>query len=677
MKLSTSFTWSIALLLLFGLTSVTTRSEFDFDQAITSSPLLARVYFIDQATLNQLAKSLDIWEVNHKVGYILVYLNTEQYQQLVSRGFQVDIIQERIAGIRDKANLIPGQTTGIPGFPCYQTVEETYSNLGNLALSYPDLAEWLDIGDSWEKRSTSSNSGHDLHTLVLTNKSLPGPKPRFFLMAAIHAREYTTAELAARFAAYLIEQYDKDADITWLLDYFEIHILPIANPDGRKIAEQGIYWRKNVNNTDGCYDPNSWGTDLNRNSSFKWGLVGASPYPCDETYQGSEPASEPETQAIQAYLRGIFPDLRGPADNDAAPLDTPGIFLTLHSYGNQVFFPWAWTGNPAPNDLALQTLGQKFGYFNNYQVCQSGASGCLYQSSGNTDDWAYGELGVPAFTFELGNAFFEPCEYFEDQILADQFPALLYAFKAARLPYQNPAGPDSIDLDLSAQYIAQGAGLKLTFTADDTRYSRLENGSEPAHNIAGARYSIDAPPWLDGVQTFSLLPADGHADFPRETFRGTIDTHGLAIGRHTIFVESQDADSNWGVSSAIFFWITAEDFQVDIVPSEQIGSSAASTDLFYHFQVSNTGTVDDSYEVKLIGNNWSTSLPAASIGPLIPGENHPISIKVSIPASAQVGDQDHALLVVSSRGDPGQFSQVQITTTVHEPMLIFPFIPRN
>ena len=674
MKLSPSFTWSIVLLLLFGLISDNARSEIDVDQAVNSSPVLARVYFSDQVTLNQLAESLDIWEVNHKVGYILVYLDGEQYQQLVSRGFQIDIDLERTAGLSDKAALLPGQTTGIPGFPCYQTVEETYNNLGNLAASYPDLAEWIEIGKSWKNLSTSGNGGYDLHTLVLTNKSIPGPKPRFFLMAAIHAREYTTAELAARFATHLIEQYDQDADITWLLDYFEIHILPIANPDGRKIAEQGIYWRKNVNNTDGCSNPNSWGTDLNRNSSFKWGLVGASPYPCDETYQGSDPASEPETQTIQAYLRGIFPDLRGPADNDAAPLDTPGIFLTLHSYGNQVFFPWAWTDDPSPNDLALQTLGQKFGYFNNYQVCQSGAPGCLYQSSGNTDDWAYGELGVPAFTFELGNAFFESCAYFENQILADQFPALIYAFKAARLPYQNPFGPDTIDLDLSAQRIAQGAGLKLTFTADDTRYSSSEYRGESGQNITRARYSIDAPPWIEGVQTFSLLPADGRADSPRETFQGMINTSGLAIGRHTIFVESQDSGGNWGVSTAVFFWITAADFQVNIVPSEQSGSSAASTDLFYNFHVTNSGTVDDSYEINLMGNIWPTSLPAASIGPLFPGENRPISIKVSIPGSAQVGDQDLAVLVVTSKGDPGRFSQVQITTTVREPMLFSPFI---
>jgi hypothetical protein len=35
-----------------------------------------------------------------------------------------------------------------------------------------------------------------------------------------------------------------DPNITWLLDHHEIHLLLHANPDGRKQAESGKYWRK-------------------------------------------------------------------------------------------------------------------------------------------------------------------------------------------------------------------------------------------------------------------------------------------------------------------------------------------------------------------------------------------------------------------------------------------------
>ena len=52
--------------------------------------------------------------------------------------------------------------------------------------------------------------------------------------------------------------------------------------------------------------------------------------------------------------------------------------------------------------------------------------------------------GVAAFTFEMGDDFFQDCPTFESIILPDNRAALLYAFKAARRPYQTPAGPDSL-----------------------------------------------------------------------------------------------------------------------------------------------------------------------------------------------------------------------------------------
>jgi carboxypeptidase T len=54
--------------------------------------------------------------------------------------------------------------------------------------------------------------------MVVTNENIAGPKPRFFLMGAIHAREYATAELAIRFAEQLVEGYGTDPEATWLLD---------------------------------------------------------------------------------------------------------------------------------------------------------------------------------------------------------------------------------------------------------------------------------------------------------------------------------------------------------------------------------------------------------------------------------------------------------------------------
>lgn len=518
-------------------------------------PILVRINFEDLDQLNQLVSRYDVWEIDHDFGFLIAFLQQEEILELKASGFKVEIDHERTSQLDQTKQLLPDQISGISGYPCYRTVEETYASLSQLAGTHPDLAYWIDIGDSWEKSSFGGNAGYDLFTLVLSNKNIPGPKPVFYLMSAIHAREYTTAELATRFAEYLLENYDKDPDVTWLLDYAEVQITPQANPDGRKIAEEGIYWRKNTDNDDGCEDSTLWGTDLNRNSSFKWGGFGTSTDACSENYLGPSAASEPETQAIQNYVASIFSDQRGPADNDPAGSDASGVFITLHSYGGLVLFPWSWSDLPAPNDSGLETLGRKFGFYNGDKVCQAGEYGCIYQTSGSSDDWAYGELGVASYTFELGTAFFESCYYFEENILPNNIPALMYAFKAARQPYRDPSGPDSVNLSLSAQNVTPGASLYLYVTADDTRYDSAGWGEEPSQPIQAARYSLDTPSWVVGTQTHPLLPIDGDFNSPIENLSAIIDTTSLTPGRHTIFVESQDAGSSWGVPSAIFLWV--------------------------------------------------------------------------------------------------------------------------
>ncbi len=514
-------------------------------------PVIARVYYLDQATLEQFVAELDILEAHRAEGYVVALLRPERYEQLVRAGYRVEIDEARTALVNRPFQRLPGQETGIPGYPCYRTVEEAYAAMAQLAADHPDLATWQDIGDSWDKVSPGGPAGYDLYVLVLTNHARPGPKPKFFLMAAIHARELTTAETAARFAEYLISNTGIDPDITWLLDYFEIHIVPVTNPDGRKWAEQGELWRKNTDNDDGCTSFPNYGTDLNRNSSFKWGGQGASASPCNETYRGPSVASEPETQAIQNYVASIFPDQRGSRITDPAPADAMGTFITLHSYDGLVLFPFGYNSfSNAPNETALQTLGRKMGYFNHYTVEQSNQ---LYPASGTTDDWAYGELGIAAYTFEMGTDFFESCTNFESTIWPANRPALLYAFKAARHPYMDPAGPDSIQATVVPTRTVTGTPVTLTAVADDTRYS----SGEPSQAIAAAHYSMDAPSWITGTATFTMTAADGAFNSTIETVGATIDTTGLAPGRHTIFVESKDAAGNWGVSGAVFLEIGA------------------------------------------------------------------------------------------------------------------------
>ncbi|HQP62400.1 MAG TPA: M14 family zinc carboxypeptidase, partial [Anaerolineaceae bacterium] len=278
--------------------------------------VVARVDYGIRARLDALAPALDIWEVHAAEGWLLAQIPYSSVADLQAQGYTVAVDWEQTAALHQPNLPLAGQTQGIPSYPCYRTVEETYTALQTLATTYPGLVMLTDIGDSWDKVTAGGPAGYDILEITLTNGEIPGPKPVFFLMAEIHAREYVTAETATRLAEHLTANYGVDPDITWLLDYNEIHIVPMTNPDGRKFAEAGQSWRKNTDNDDGC--ASTYGTDLNRNHSFHWG--GASTNPCGETYQGPSAGSEPETQVIQNYVLGVLADRRGPGDTDPAPL---------------------------------------------------------------------------------------------------------------------------------------------------------------------------------------------------------------------------------------------------------------------------------------------------------------------------------------------------------------------
>jgi len=547
-------------LLLFLLGTLT--HALAMDPPSRQGPVVAQIFFPDQETLNRLARELDIWEVDHEAGRLLALLHPDQQVALLRAGYRMEIDEQRTAMLGRPLRASADQATGIPGYPCYRTVEETYASMAELAHNHPGLASWVDIGDSWDKITPGGPDGYDIYALVLTNENRSAPKAKLFLMAAIHARELTTAELAARFAERLVAGHGSDAEVTWLLDHTEIHVVPVANPDGRKWAEQGYLWRKNTDDDDGCsiYPPPyqygyHYGADLNRNSSFHWG--GASANSCAETYQGPSAASEPETQALQDYVASIFPDQRGSGDDDPASTDSTGIFITLHSYSELVLFPYGFRPTAAPNDAQLETLGRKFGYFNGYTVCQAGEPGCIYATTGASDDWAYGELGLAAYTFELGAAFFQDCASFESEIIPANLPALLYAAKAARRPYRSPAGPESLQVVVTPTTTVAGSPVTLTAVADDGRYDSNGWGSEPVQNVDAARYTVDAASWSAGAITHTMKPADGALDAPVEAVQATVDTTGWAPGRHFIFVESRDSDGNWGVPGAVFLWIDA------------------------------------------------------------------------------------------------------------------------
>ena len=634
----------VAVLLLGALHTLRPQPANESAQPL-AQPVVALIHFRHRDDLNRLAARYDLFEtVDHERQQVPALLSPEELTQLRAEGYTVRILPDMTIQAQQENSPLAGQTSGIPGYPCYRTVEETHTSLFDLAAAHPSLVRVVDIGDSWEKTTTGGADGYDILAAVITNQAFtpPGGKFEFVLMSAIHAREYATAELVMRFVEELVARYGTDPDITWLLDYGELHIIPQANPDGRKQAEAGYLWRKNTNNTNGCTAFPYYGTDLNRNSSFKWGGNGSSGYSCASTYRGPAPASEPETQAIQDYVASVLPDQRGTADTDAAPPDTTGLFITVHSYSELVLYPWGYTSAPAPNATALRRLGDKFGYYTGYTVCQPAE--CLYIADGTTDDWAYGELGVAAYTFEIGTTFFQACTDFENTILPENLPALLYGFKAARRPYQTPAGPDVHSILLNGVItntitLIPGDILRIEATADTTRTAAQT--SPPS--VAAVRYSIDAPSWITGTRTFTMTAVDTIFDAPIEQVFATISTDGWTLGQHTIFIEAQSSDGTWGGPSAVF---------VDIYPPTGFAFTA-DTPVFpgesaqHTLTITNLDTTTHTYTISVGSNVWVTHVLTPTLA-LAPSESADVPITVQVPFTAADGETQPTQLHVQT-----------------------------
>ena len=455
-----------------------------------------------------------------------------------------------------------GVQTLIGGYPCYRTVDETYATMDQLANANPNLAQVVDIGPSWLE-DHSPGAGHRMRALELTNRNTGfGSKPAMVVIASIHAREYTPAELLTRFAEGLVEGYGTDPEATWLLDNFRFHLVLQANPDGRVKAESGLSWRKNVDNSNGACSATKVGIDLNRNFPYQWNGAqgGSSGNACASTYRGPSAVSETESQDMLRYIAGepdstgvyrggVLPDQRGDAATSAAPSNYSGLFLDLHSYSQMVLWPWSYTSTNAPNMTALRTLGRRLAWFNGYTPAKWVS---MYVADGTDTDAMYGVLGVPSYTIEMGVAFFESCSTFEDSTLPKNLQALRFAARNLWAPYLYPSGPTTTSLSISPASVAAGSPVIVTASLDDTRFS-TRNGTEAVQLIRSATAFVDQQPWTANATRRAMQASDGAYDQTSESATVQLSTTGLAPGRHVVFVQGKDASGRAGTPQAAYF----------------------------------------------------------------------------------------------------------------------------
>ena len=68
-------------------------------------------------------------------------------------------------------------------------------------------------------------------------------KPNVKYVANMHGNEAVGRELMLHLILYLVQNYDSDYYVRWLLDNTRIHIMPSMNPDGFEVREESLHGR--------------------------------------------------------------------------------------------------------------------------------------------------------------------------------------------------------------------------------------------------------------------------------------------------------------------------------------------------------------------------------------------------------------------------------------------------
>jgi len=275
-----------------------------------------------------------------------------------------------------------------PDLGAYHTYAEAHTEMAAYVAAHPAIALLDTIGFSVQGRAIEAIKISD-------NVAAQESEPEVLLVGCHHARELMSVEIPLYAMRRLLDGYGTDPVLTSLVDTRQIWIVPVFNPDGYVYVEQNnggqsdTWWRKNRRaNADG-----SFGVDLNRNYGYNWGLddVGSSPTPSSEVYRGTGPFSEPEVAAMRDFM--------------AAHAFRTSI--SFHSYGDQVLYPWGYDALNTPDHPVFQALGDSMAVMNGYDAGNV-ASGTIYITNGDLDDWAYGDdVTKPrefGFTFEVNSA---------------------------------------------------------------------------------------------------------------------------------------------------------------------------------------------------------------------------------------------------------------------------------
>ncbi len=204
------------------------------------------------------------------------------------------------------------------------------------------------------------------------------------VQSAIHAREHLTALVAVCLAKRLLS--NKDLTLNG-----GIYFVPMVNPDGVRLCQEGTEWIDNPEQKEyllslngGSRDFSLWkanakGVDLNVNFDADWGKGDQNVFqPAPQNYVGEYVESARETQALVEFTN----------------LVKPIVTLSYHLKGEQIYWQFDQDDDRLARD---RQYAQAISAYTSYELVSGQGS------VGGYKDWCIREFKIPSFTIEVGS----------------------------------------------------------------------------------------------------------------------------------------------------------------------------------------------------------------------------------------------------------------------------------
>ncbi|XP_068604226.1 carboxypeptidase A6 [Brachionichthys hirsutus] len=265
-------------------------------------------------------------------------------------------------------------------YEVYHSLEEIQMWMSDMNRTHSNLVDMFSVGKSYE--------GRPLYVLRIGKRSRH-QKKAVWMDCGVHAREWIGPAFCQWFVKEAINSYQYDPVMRRLLNQLNFYIMPVFNVDGYRFSwTTDRFWRKTRSRN---HKFHCRGVDANRNWKVKWCDEGASSHPCDDTYCGPFPESEPEVKAVVKFLRKNKKHVKA--------------YISIHAYAQMLLYPYSYKYAAIPNFSCVESAAHNAvtALYSAYGVRYryGPASTTLYVTSGSSIDWAY-RNGIPyAFAFEL------------------------------------------------------------------------------------------------------------------------------------------------------------------------------------------------------------------------------------------------------------------------------------